>query len=61
MTDWDKALWVVIYPINGDNSNVTSEYIDILDVETFEPITLFFAEEAKGWDFSIDENALKSG
>ena len=37
-TDWDSSLWVKIYPINADGSNVSSRYIDKLEVKTFSGI-----------------------
>lgn len=45
-TDWDQPLRVVIYPINGDNSPQSKEYIDELSVEDFEGIEEFMREEA---------------
>jgi len=46
-TDWDRPLWVVIYPINGDSSNISQSYINNLDVKTFQPIARFFEREMK--------------
>lgn len=54
-TDWDRPLDIVIYPINGDKSETTSKYIKSLDRETFEPIDLFFQNEAKRYKLSLKD------
>lgn len=46
-TDWDRSLWVVIYPINGDSSNISSSYIRHLEPATFRPISHFLSREMK--------------
>ena len=45
-TDWDRPLAVAIYPINGDGSAVSSEYINELTLENFKNIETFFVDEA---------------
>jgi len=52
-TDWDRYLTVAIYPINGDGSEATQEYIESLDFETFEPIENFFIREAKQYQLTL--------
>ena len=44
-TDWDSSLWVKIYPINADGSDVSSRYIDKLKVKTFSGIEEFVVRE----------------
>jgi hypothetical protein len=44
-TDWNNSLWVKIYPINGDGSDVSGRYIDKLTVDTFQGIESFVARE----------------
>ena len=46
-TDWNNTLYVKIYPINADGSDLTSRYIDGLDVRTFEGIEAFVARETE--------------
>jgi len=46
-TDWNEALWVVVYPVNGDNSSVSQRYIDELSPGTFDAIETFLASEAR--------------
>lgn len=46
-TDWDRPLVVAVYPINGDGSAVSANYIAQLDGETFADIDAFFAQEAE--------------
>ena len=45
-TDWNESLWVVVYPVNGDNSPVTQQYINTLSRDTFSSIASFLGSEA---------------
>ena len=54
-TDWEDPLWVAVYPINGDDSDVTSAYIDRLKVGDFKPIETFMAAQAKEYELDTDE------
>ncbi|MFQ5642273.1 MAG: hypothetical protein ACE5FQ_01090 [Thiogranum sp.] len=45
-TDWNEPLWVVVYPVNGDNSSTAQQYIDNLTPATFDAIETFLAAEA---------------
>ncbi|MEM1261237.1 MAG: hypothetical protein AAGH76_02445 [Pseudomonadota bacterium] len=51
-SDWSRTLWVAVYPINGDNSATTAEFISALDDDSFADIEAFFKREASryGWD-----------
>jgi hypothetical protein len=51
-TDWDAPLWVVIYPVNGDDSEEVDEYIQNLTKESFKSIESFMQEEAE--HFKLD-------
>ena len=44
-TDWNNSLWVKVYPINADGSDVSQKYIDRLKVEDFTDIETFVAAE----------------
>ena len=55
ITSWKHPLWVVIYPINGDNSETSSLYIDSLEKESFETIETFLEVEANRFGLDIDE------
>ena len=44
-TDWNNSLWVKVYPINGDGSRETDEYIRQLDVDDFQSIEEFLTRE----------------
>ncbi len=46
-TDWNNTLYVKVYPINADGSDLTSRYIDNLQVRTFEEIEAFVARETE--------------
>lgn len=52
-TDWEQSLWIAIYPINADNSQVTQQYIDQLTLQDFQPIEEFIAEEAQEFNLSL--------
>jgi len=54
-TDWDESLWVVVYPINGDNSPVTQKYMDTLSRDTFVSIASFLGAEAKRYRMAISD------
>ena len=52
-TDWNNSLWVKIYPINGDGSDVSGRYVDSLTADSFEPIESFVAREVSKYGHSI--------
>lgn len=52
-TDWDRPLVVAIYPINGDNSDISRNYIEGLSGKHFEPIGAFFREEAEHYGLAL--------
>lgn len=56
-TDWDESLWVVVYPINADNSPVTQRYIESLSRDTFASIESFLGAEAKRYGTGISDPA----
>ena len=46
-TDWNNSLWIKLYPINADGSEVVDRYIDALDVDDFDGIEEFLAREVE--------------
>jgi hypothetical protein len=54
-TRWREPLYVAIYPIAADDSNVTSRYLAALDAARFEPIDLFFVREAERYRLAVSE------
>ena len=46
-TDWNNSLWIKLYPINADGSEVVDKYIDRLKVRDFEGIENFVAREVE--------------
>jgi len=52
-TDWNDSLWVVIYPVNGDDSRVTQTYIDKLSRADFESVETFLSAEAKRYNIRV--------
>jgi hypothetical protein len=56
-TDWDDTLWVAVYPVNGDGSEVTQQYIQSLSRDTFRPVESFLARESARYGLDIREPA----
>ncbi len=52
-TDWNNSLWVKIYPINGDGSDISSSYIANLDVGAFEGIETFITRETERYGKTV--------
>jgi len=52
-TDWDLPLVMVVYPINGDDSEISSRYIDELSQDAFSGIEKFFSEEANSFKLAL--------
>lgn len=46
-TDWNNSLWVKVYPINADGSDVAATYISNLEVRDFHGIESFLARETE--------------
>lgn len=53
-TDWDRPLWVVIYPINADQGADTQLYVDALLEGHFDDIEHFMAREARHYDLPLE-------
>lgn len=54
-TDWDRELWVVVYPINGDGSAASARYIKELQQTIYSPIEMFMQREAQSYQVPIRE------
>lgn len=52
-TDWDQSLRVVVYPINGDGSKTSSDYISSLDTYAFESIEYYMQHEAERYELEL--------
>ena len=52
-TSWDRALDVVVFPINADGTTQTAEYIRGLGDDAFEPIRTFMRDEAREYGISL--------
>jgi hypothetical protein len=52
-TDWNNSLWIKIYPINADGSAEATQYIEALDVRTFDGIEAFLARETERYARSL--------
>ncbi len=54
-TSWDRSLSVAVYPINGDGSQRSAQYIAGLEWDAFKVIDEFVAEEAKHYGVQAKE------
>ena len=55
LTSWQVPLQVVIYPINGDDGQLSADYINSLDRYEFKYIEQFLKNEANRYEMSLDE------
>lgn len=53
-TDWNNSLWVKVYPINADGSDVVDRYIASLAVEDFAGIEEFIARETERYGRNVE-------
>jgi len=54
-TDWKQPLWVAVYPINGDGSETTANYINRLSDSNFDDIESFLAKQIRHYrDIDFD-------
>ncbi len=54
-TSWERPLVVAIYPINGDGSAQSAEYIEGLSLEAFDDIEVFFRDEAEQFQLALKQ------
>src|SRR5678816_2163848 len=52
-TDWDETLWIGVYPINAEGSEVSAAYIDALTPARVADIEQFINSEAKEYGIGI--------
>jgi len=52
-TSWNRALDVVVFPVNADGTAQTAEYIRRLGDEAFEPIRTFMRDEAREYGIAL--------
>ncbi|WP_129642242.1 hypothetical protein [Peristeroidobacter agariperforans] len=52
-TDWNIPLRVTIYPIDGDGSPATGQFIGSLKPDRFQALEDFFEEEASFWELPL--------
>jgi len=53
-TDWDNALRVAVFPINGDGSAEAQRYLQTLKPGNFLPLEEFFDEEAQRYGIGLE-------
>jgi hypothetical protein len=54
-TGWKESLWVGVFPINADGSQVAQSYIDGLDEHEFADVEEFIAREAHRYGKNLTE------
>jgi hypothetical protein len=53
-TDWNATLWVDVYPLAGDASAATPDYVNRLTVDEFDGIEKFLASEARRYGVTLE-------
>ncbi len=54
-TDWNNTLWVAVFPVNGDQSERSRDYINALQADDFEPVEAFFQTELNRYGLTLDQ------
>lgn len=54
-TDWQDSLWVVVYPVNADNSKTASDYIKTISTAEFRSIQAFFDSETNRYGINVKD------
>jgi hypothetical protein len=52
-TSWQRTLWVGIYPLNADGTQVAQRYIEGLTTNDFADIEAFFVREGRRYDLPV--------
>jgi len=52
---WQEPLWVGLFPLNGDGSALTQNYLAALDARDFAAIEDFFAREGKRYGLKLEQ------
>ena len=57
LAEWDRPVWITIYPISADGKDVTARYIAELDAANFNEIGRYFGREAKRFGLELPRAA----
>jgi len=52
---WQEPLWVGLFPLNGDGSALTQQYLAALNARDFAAIEDFFAREGKRFGLKLEQ------
>ena len=52
---WQEPLWVGLFPLNGDGSALTQQYLAALNARDFAAIEDFFAREGKRYGLKLEQ------
>ena len=50
--EWKESLWVTVYPINGDGSEISENYINTLSAENFDSIEEYIVTESNQFNLA---------
>lgn len=53
-TDWNNSLYVKVYPINGDGSDISEDYISKLELRNFASIEDFITREVERYGHDLN-------
>jgi hypothetical protein len=54
-TEWNRTVWVGVFPVNADGRDATTDYISRLRTSQFQDVEAFFAREARARGVSLDQ------
>ena len=54
-TDWNNSLYVKVYPINGDGSDISNDYISKLELRHFASIESFISREVERFGHNLKD------
>ena len=54
-TDWQDSLWVVVYPVNADNSPAVNKYIKSISTTDFAAVQRFFTDETRRYGLDVKD------
>lgn len=57
LADWDRPIWITVYPLPADGNPQTRRYIDGLRASDFEGIDAFFTREARRYGIDLPQAA----
>lgn len=53
MAEWERPIWVTVYPIAADDDPDTARYLKNIDLDTFSDVNRFMDRESKPYGFTV--------